>query len=425
MPATPIKLHTGTTRRVRQLSNQVLLLTTGGETEDSIVEPLRRNGLTVFVTGDLATALAKLNDQQLLIIDARDESSLAMLCRRINDEAGSRHPPILAVAHSHDVEARVSLLEAGADDVLAQPIDEDELGALVEALTLRAPAPVSGSTEIAHVPPRPIPSAPGRIIAFTTAKGGSGATTLAVNTAVVLAEMAPGSVAIADLDMYHGQVSTHLDIYARSSTAEMAREDHSSQTPDLVHESGKQHASGLMVFGGPYRSDEALDVRGDQLGSLMELMRTTYSTVIIDVGSTLDARSLNVLAHADRIVVVITPDIPSLRLVHAALQMMADNGQTTDKMLFVLNHIYARPTITSEQIEEHLGISIGLEVPYDGDSFLRAVNEGQPLVSLARRSPAAAAIKRLAEVTAETRVEEDLVVLPTRRSRLKELLGRN
>ncbi len=406
------------------MSNQVLLLNADGLAGDSIVEPLQRHGLTVSITRDLATALSQLNENQLLIIDANDESSLALLCRRINDETGSRHPPILAVAHTADVESRVSLLEAGADDVVAQPVDQDELQALVDALMLRAPAPPSVSTETAVALPRAVPSAPGRVIAFVAAKGGSGTTTLAVNTALVLAEMAPGSVAIADLDMYHGQVSTHLDIYARNSTAEMAREDHFSQTPDLVHEAGKQHSSGLTVFGGPYRADESLDITGDQLGSLLELMRTTYGTVIADVGSVPDVRSLSVLAHADHIVMVITPEIPSLRLVHAELQMMSDNGHMVDKTMFVLNHTHARPTISALQIEEHLGIHIGLQVPYDGDTFLRSVNEGQPLIAIARRTAAGAAIKHLAELTAQTRLEDDVSSIPVRRNRIRELLSR-
>jgi pilus assembly protein CpaE len=404
-----------------RMSNQVLLLTVDGQAAEAIVEPLQRMGVSVSMTRDLATALQRMADQQLIILDARDESTLAMLCRRINDEAGSRHPPILAVAHSHDVESRVRLLESGADDVVGQPVDERELEALVEALMLRAPAPARVDGEAAPGPPRPTSSAPGRVVAFAAAKGGSGTTTLAVNTALVLAEMAPGSVAIADLDMYHGQVSTHLDIYARNSTAQMAREDRASQTPDVIHEAGKQHASGLIVFGGPYRPDEAFDVTAEQLASLMETFRSVYGTVIVDAGSMIDVRSLAVMARADHVVMPITPDIPSLRLLHAALQLMSETGSLTDKTMFVLNQIYPKPTITAEQIEEHLGVRISLEVPHDGENFLRGVNEGQPLMSLARRSPAAAAIKRLAELTAQTRLDDDFIQ-PARRSRLRGFL---
>src|SRR4051794_37850364 len=281
----PIQSPPGT-RRHTALSSRVLLLTVDGHATEAITEPLQRNGVSVSVTRDLGMALANINEHQLVVLDAADESTLAMLCRRINDETGSRHPPILAVAQSHDVESRVRLLEAGADDVLGQPVDERELEALVEALMLRAPASVSGSQDAGGASPRQQMTSPGRVVAFAAAKGGSGTTTIAVNTALVLAEMAPGSVAIADLDMYHGQVSTHLDIYARSSTAQMAREDRQSQTPDVVHEAGKEHASGLMVFGGPYRADEGLDVTGEQLASLADLLSGVYGTVIVDAGST-------------------------------------------------------------------------------------------------------------------------------------------
>ena len=66
--------------------------------------------------------------------------------------SGSAHPPILAVAHSPNVEARVGLLEAGADDVLAQPIDPRELEALVEALLLRAPGAAAAGADAARDP---------------------------------------------------------------------------------------------------------------------------------------------------------------------------------------------------------------------------------------------------------------------------------
>ena len=409
----------------KALSNSILVLTADGLADNAIVEPLQRAGMNVSVTDDLGSALQHLGEQQLLILDASDESKLAMLCRRINDETGSRHAPILAVAHSHDVEERVHLLEAGADDVIGLPVDERELTALVEALLLRAPAsPTTGEGTTISVPPRSLPTGPGRVIAFAAAKGGSGTTTLAVNTALILAEMAPGSVAIADMDMYHGQVATHLDLYARNSTAQMAREDRSTQTPDMIHDEGKQHASGLMVFGAPYRPDEAIDVSGAQLAALVEQLRGVYGTVIVDAGSTLDMRSLSVLAEADHVVMPITPDIPSLRLLHAALQVMSEAGSLTDKTMFVLNQMYPHPTIMADQIEEHLGVRIALEVPYDGENFLRGVNEGQPLVLLARRSAAAGAIKRLAELTAETRLEDE-VMQPARRGRLRSFLGRS
>ncbi len=409
-------------RRDPALANRILLISLDGNAAQTVGPSLERRGMSVAATRDLGAALGRLGEFQLIILDDSDSARLVLLIRQINDATGSRHPPILAIANTQDVDERVRLLEAGADDVLAQPIDERELEAFVEALLLRSPgaAATPGAPEAAA---RPGPAAPGRLIVFAAAKGGSGTTSLAVNTALVLAEMAPGSVAIADMDMYHGQVSTHLDIYARSSTAELAREDLSHPAPELIHEAGKQHSSGLMVFGGPYRPDEGVDIGGDHLAALAEALRSSFGTTVIDAGSIIDMRSLSLLTSADSVVMPITPDIPALRLLHGALQVMSEAGPLADRAIFVVNDIYPKRTISPDQIEEHLGIRIGLEIPYDGENFLRAVNEGQPLMSIARRSPAAAAIRKLAEMTAETRVDDDYGT-PQKKGRLGGLLRR-
>ena len=408
------------------MASRVLLLSIDGRVANQIVPALEARGVEVAVTSDPQIALRRLAEHQLVILDAPDEATVAMLCRRINDEVGTAHPPILAVAHSPNVESRVGLLEAGADDVLAQPVDTRELEALVEALLLRAPgAAITGGEATAILPPTP--AGPGRVIAFASAKGGSGTTSLAVNTALVLAEMAPGNVAIADLDMYHGQVATHLDLYGRRSTADLAREDHSTPNPEVFAEAGRRHATGLLVFGGPYRPDDAAHIPAAHLVGLVEQMRGLYGTLVIDAGSTLDDRSFAVLARADGVALVLTPDIPSLRLLHAFLQVMSESGGATDRSLFVVNHIYPKAMISSEQIEEHLGIKIGLEIPYDGDNFVKAVNEGQPLMTIARRSPAAAAIRRLAaEMATGGAPETEQGAQPQQRKGLfRGLLGRD
>jgi pilus assembly protein CpaE len=154
-------------------------------------------------------------------------------------------------------------------------------------------------------------------------------------------------------------------------------------------------------------------------------MRSAYGTTVVDAGSMVDMRNLATLAGSDTVVMLVTPDIPALRLLHSGLEVMSDAGALADRVLFVVNDIYPRRTIAPEQIEEHLGIKITLEIPYDGENFLRAVNEGQPLMTLARRSPAAAQIRRLAELTADGRVEDEVSPPPQRRGRLGGLLRRS
>jgi pilus assembly protein CpaE len=405
------------------LSSRVVLVSLGGNAQD-LTGALSRLDLSVSVARDLNNAvLAEIDQVQLIVVEATDAAALAMLCRRINDEAGSSHAPILAVVHARDVETRVQLLEAGADDVLSQPIDERELGAIVDALLLRRPSVDEPAPSASAVAPKP-QKGPGKLIVFASAKGGAGTTTLAANVAVLLAEMAPGAVAIADLDMFHGQVATHLDIYGRGSTATLAREDLYSYPPELIAEAGRLHSSGLMVYGGPYRLDEGQGVTRDELLQLITALRRMYATVVVDAGSTFDSRAMAVANAADRLAMVITPDIPSLRLLHGALEALSEIGSVTERTTFVVNDIYPKSSITAEQIEEHLTIKVGLTIPYDSDNFLRAVNEGQAAVSLARRSAATAALRHLAQILSENE-QEATTERPRKRGRLGGLLGRN
>lgn len=405
------------------MSSRVLLLSVNGQAAEGLVAPLEQRDMTVSIAHDLATAIHRLAEHQLIILDAGDTATLTMLCRRINDAAGSNHAPIIAIAHTSDVEERVSLLEAGADDVLAQPIDERELEAIVEALLLRSQSAVETLPAVQTAAP-PALRGPGRVIAFAAAKGGSGTTTLAVNTAILLAEMTAGTVALADLDMQHGQISTHLDIYARTSTAELAREEFTGLGSEMLAELGRKHSSGVMVFGGPYRPDDALDVTSQQMASLVDALRNEYATVVVDIGSSFDIRSMAVLNKAERVALIVTPDIPSLRLIHAALQVLAEAGSASERAVFVVNDIYPKPAIGPAQIQEHLGIKVDHQVPYDGENFLKAVNEGQPFILQSRGSPPAAAIRRLAEALSNG-VSAGEGPEPPKRGILRGLLNRS
>src|SRR5205085_9376738 len=152
---------------------------------------------------------------------------------------------------------------------------------------------------------------------------------------------------------------------------------------------------------GPYRPDEATGITSDQLSVLLKTLRGMYATVVVDGGSTMDGRAMSVLNSADRLALVVTPDIPALRLLHSALEVFSEMGNAADRTTFVFNDIYPKSSISADQIEEHLSIKVGATIPYDSENFLRAINEGQPIVTFARRLAATAALKRLAEILSE------------------------
>lgn len=404
------------------MSATMLLVTLAGPAREKVESVLGGAGAELAVVRDEAAAARALGDHQLVILDAPDQASLVRLCGALRKGLPGSRPLLLAISQTPEIEARVQLLEAGADDVLVHPFDPRELEALVDALLLRTGATYQPAEA---GPPEPAAADDGdgrQLIVFAAAKGGVGTTSLAVNSAVVLAEHLPRRVALVDLDLHHGQVSTHLDVRPSATTAEIALDEQLLGDRQALHAAGARHASGLQVYGAPARPDLGASVQARQALALTEALGHLFDLVVVDAGSVLDWRSLALIAAADQLVMPLTPEIPSLRLVQGALEVLPEGVAGSERTLFVLNNTFPRQTVTSEQIQDHLGVKLALEVPYDGEAYLNAANEGRPLVVSAPKSVAAQSVRRLAELLRG--VEPESATPAARKGRLGGLLKR-
>jgi Flp pilus assembly CpaE family ATPase len=85
----------------------------------------------------------------------------------------------------------------------------------------------------------------------------------------------------------------------------------------------------------------------------------------------------------------------ALKAVHGLLDYLNETGSIGGKSTFVLNNTFARETLKPRDIESVLGTRISLDLPYDPFLYLKAVNEGVPIVIGAPRSPAAEQLVKL------------------------------
>jgi pilus assembly protein CpaE len=409
------------------MSSRVLLLSVDGPARQAVTDALKETGATLTVLDEQTAAAARLLDHQLLIVDAASNESVARLLRHLREfaqAAGAAGPRFLAIAHSDSIEQRVTLLEQGADDVVVQPFDPRELEAMVEALLLQAAPPRRAVVTVPDAEEAPAGPEEGQVFVFAAAKGGVGSTTLAVNTCLALMESVKRGVALADLDFHHGQVATFLDVQAPTTTADLARDEVALADVQLLWQSGFAHPSGVHVFAAPSRPDLGAAIDHEQAVTLLKVLKRAFPFVVIDAGSVLDWRSLALAAAADRVIITLTPEIPSLRVLQGALEVLSDGEADTERTLFVLNSTVPRQMVTAQQVEEHLGVTIALEVPYDAELFLTAANEGRPIISEAPRSPQAQAFRRLAGLLLGQTDGPDTEIAQGRRGRLGGLLKR-
>ena len=378
-------------------SSTILVLETNAQAA-AIEGPLTRIGYQVTTTADPDDAVQRAGEFALVIVDVSSgRASGVDVCREIRSTAAFSAVPVLCMSQTDDVEERVRYLEAGADDVVAKPFDSRELEARVEAVLVR----FHRSRDLAPLV-RADDGAPTRrsIIACFSPKGGVGTTMIAVNVATWLTSRAPGRVLIVDLDLQFGQVATHLNLKPQLTIAELARDDQSLREPELLRAYSIEHASGLAVLAAPGTPESGRLITSEQVNLALSTARTAYDTIVIDAGSELDERSLAVLERAEAVVIPIAPEIGALKALHSLLEYLTEVGSAAASATFVLNHLFAREMLSMKQIEAAIGTKVEAEIPYDPGLYLKAINEGIPIVRGAPASTPARALGKLAAAVA-------------------------
>jgi pilus assembly protein CpaE len=376
-------------------SSTILLLDQDDAAANAVNAVLVGMGHAVTISADAEAAVGLAAAHALVIVDVLTGDQTAEDAVHLLRGSGpSSSVPILGIAQTDDVEARVRLLEAGADDVMARPFEASELEARVEALLVRfRNAPAGTAT------PEGGGAGPRRVAVFFSPKGGVGTTTLAVNVALAAAERRPGRVALLDLVPQFGQVATHLDLRPGLTVTELAHDALALAEPELMRTYLRQR-DGLSVLCAPPRPDPLEAVTAERASAVVAAARRLFDVVIIDAGSTYDARAAALFEAADLIVLTIYPEIAALNALRIFLEALHEEVTTGAGTIFVINHLFARDMLKLRDIENTLATRITFEIPYEPVVFIRAVNEGIPVVAAAPKSEPSQRMRGLAEAVA-------------------------
>ncbi len=374
----------------------ILLIAADRVAADALTASLSKPGHGVTVVSNPAQAISAATGHSLVIIDRLPPpATIAGIIAELRGNDATHEIPILAIAQADDVEERIALLEAGADDIITKPFDQTELEARIEALSLRAQRSHAGGQVTAHS----IGDGQGRrAIAVFSPKGGVGTTTIATNLAVIAAQRKPGAVLLVDLDLAFGQVASHLNLQPKQTLLELIRDDAAMREAELFRTYTVHHPSGVQVLAAPPSPGYASLVGAEQLELILTRAMDAYEIVIVDAGALLDERMLAVFSRADTVIVPVLPEIPALNAVHLLLEQLTETGPMDATTLFVLNNAFARDLLKRPDIENALGARISADLPYDPIVYLKAVNEGNPVVRGAPKSLAADRLRDLATI---------------------------
>ncbi len=376
-------------------ASSILLVEADAAGDESITRVLTAAGHSVVVVTDAIEALRAAPEHRLVIIDVVPGEAAADLCREIRSTPALASVPVLCVSPNDDVEERIRFLEAGADDVITRPFDDRELDARVEALLLRFQRT---RERVATAGATAQPSGAVRLVVFFSPKGGAGTTTVAVNVAVAAAQRRPDRVLLVDLDLQWGQVATNLNLRPHQTIADLTRDDQAEHEPDVLRSYATRHESGLFVLPAPGTPALSELVEPDDVERVLRTALDAFDLVVVDAGSALDECTLTAFDQADSLVLIATPEISALKAIAVLLDYLNETSSASLKTMFVLDLIFAKDLLKLSQVESSLGVRISAELPYDPFLYLKAANEGIPVVQGAPRSAPAERFRHLSRL---------------------------
>ena len=235
----------------------------------------------------------------------------------------------------------------------------------------------------------------GKRIVIVAPKGGVGATTIAVNLALVLREQTHNAVALFDADFLSGDTTLQLDIRPERTVLDLVPHIDALDAR-LIDQVMAHHRVGLHVLARPINPEQAEVLTAEHVRTVVSSLAQMYDDVVIDAVLTYDDRMLAVLDLADLYVVVVTPHLGTLRNARHFLHVARTLGYPDDRMQFVLNRASNMAGLSSEDIATLLGTHDIHQVPTGGPEVTQAINEGRPLVLHQPKSPIARALQVLA-----------------------------
>ncbi|SMF12552.1 pilus assembly protein CpaE [Tistlia consotensis] len=322
---------------------------------------------------------------RLLVVDLDGEATPEEACRSLSLQAPAT--TLIAVGSSNDAQLYRSLLRHGVSDYLVKP--------LTPALLEEASRPRSlGGV----VPAEPGPAKRGRISLFVGLRGGVGASTLAVNSAWMLAEERKARTALVDLDLHFGIGALALDLEPGRGLRE-ALENPARMDVFLLLSAGVNASETLCVLGAEEPLEAPSWFDDDALVALLDELAGSFEQIVVELPRHLMISHRQTLLRADDLVLVSDLSLAGVRDSGRALQLLQAVGRETPPLLVAGRVGKGRPAqVDKASFERSVGVKLTAVVPEDAKTLTACANGGKPLLKVAPKAGVTAAVRGLADV---------------------------
>ena len=312
-----------------------------------------------------------MKDPQTLLWEV---DQLAEVC-----DAGTK---VVVVGAANDILLFRELMRRGVSEYLVAPLQPLQLISAIGGLFADPAQPFVG-----------------RSIAFVGARGGTGSSSVAHNTAYAMSERIGANTVIVDYDLPFGTAGLDFNQDPLSGVADaLSQPDRLDQV--LLDRMMVRCTDKLSLFAAPATLDVDWDITPEAFEEVTTQIRSTAPFVVLDLPHLWSGWMRRTLIAADEVVVVATPDLASLRNAKNMIDLIKQGRPNDAPPRLVLNQVGVpgRPEIPAKDFGAALGVHPSLIIPFDPKTFGAAANNGQMILDAGAKSRAAEAFQTLAQI---------------------------
>lgn len=295
--------------------------------------------------------------------------------------------PQIVAMQNVDLKLVRTLVREGVADVVEIPFAGEEILQTVVAVLETHRAATGVETRLAP------------LVAVTRAVGGSGATTIASHLSAELAQHdSTARVCVFDLDIQVGRMTEVLGLSPRRTLSDLLDAGLRMDSA-LLQTVAVNHPSGVDLIAAPTEIMPIEALNSDDLMRVIDLARTEYDFVVLDLPASMTNWSLAILSNADALVMVVEQTLSSLRQAKRRLDLFRNLGLDHRLVSIVVNRCEKKlfSGIRMGDIEDALGRPIAASVAADGATLAAAQDQGVLASAVKRKSQFVADMQKLAE----------------------------
>ena len=342
------------------------------------------------------------NRPSIVIFDISHKTDLAL---DIINKISINHKTckIVVTSSNYSTDIIIRAMRAGAREFIPKPFIKDEF---INSISKFKDQIVGLNSENKKC----------RVITTFSNKGGIGKTAIATNLALELANMTKEKVALIDLNLQLGDITTFLDINPSFDISYVIQNLTRIDETFLLSTLEKYKDSNLYILADPPYLEQAEDITAEQISTLFSVLKQAFSYIVVDASANFDGKTITALDHSDLILLVTIVNLPAIRNCQRCLDLFERLGYEKEKTKIILNRYMENDEIKIEDVEDVLGRKIYWKIPNNYFTIMSAINKGIPVGLVNADSNISQSYRELAAMLSDNIYKQDFGKKVSRKS---------